>query len=102
MAPESLKERQPDRRTDIFSLGVVLYELWSGRHPFRSTTTIETIDRVLNTRPASLRDIVSGTPAALDQAISKCLAKSPQDRYQDALELLADLKKVEAARAQSN
>jgi serine/threonine-protein kinase len=102
MAPESLRERRPDRRTDIFSLGVVLYELWSGRHPFRSATTIETINRVLNEKPASLCDIVSGTPAALDQAINKCLSKKPAERYQDTFELLADLKKVTPARAHTN
>jgi serine/threonine-protein kinase len=102
MAPESLRERQPDRRSDIFSLGVVLYELWTGRHPFRSATTIETINRVLNEKPASLDNIVSGTPAALEHVIGKCLAKLPQDRYQNTVELLADLKKVESARAHTN
>jgi eukaryotic-like serine/threonine-protein kinase len=102
MAPESLRERLPDRRTDIFSLGVVHYELWSGQHPFRSVTTIETVNRVLNETPVSLRNIVSGIPAALEQAISKCMAKRPQDRYQDTFELLADLKKVEVARAHTN
>jgi serine/threonine-protein kinase len=102
MAPESLRERQPDRRSDIFSLGVVLYELWSGRHPFRSASPIETINRVLNEKPAALGSIVSGTPAALERAISKCLVKVPQDRYQNTFELLADLKKVASARAHTS
>jgi tRNA A-37 threonylcarbamoyl transferase component Bud32 len=102
MAPESLRERRPDRRTDIFSLGVVLYELWSGRHPFRSATTIETVNRVLNEQPASLCKIVSGTPVALEQAVNKCLSKNPEDRYQDTFELLGDLKRVASARAHTS
>jgi serine/threonine-protein kinase len=101
MAPEILLQQAPDRRTDIFSFGVVLYELWTGQHPFRSPTPIETANRIINEHPGLLRNVIPGTPAALEQTIGKCLCKNPADRYQDALELLTDLTSIESARAQS-
>jgi serine/threonine-protein kinase len=101
MAPEVLSEQSPDTRTDIFSFGVVLYELWSGRHPFRSKTGIETANRILNDRQVPLGNLVPATPAALEQVIDKCLCKEPGDRYQDTLALLADLTKIESARSRS-
>ena len=97
MAPEIFYERTPDHRADAFSLGVVLYELWSGCHPFRSPTTIETANRVLNDSPALLGDLVPGTPVELDRAIQKCLSKDPVDRYQDTQELVVNLRKIAAA-----
>src|SRR5262249_54107452 len=101
MAPEILLERAPDTRADIFSFGIVLYELWSGTHPFRSSSTIETANRIMNSQPSSLVSVVPGTPAALAQVISRCLNKNPADRYPDALTLLSDLNKIELARAHS-
>jgi eukaryotic-like serine/threonine-protein kinase len=101
MAPEILMEQMPDARSDIFSFGIVFYELWSGRHPFRSNTRIETANRIMTEQPSSLMSFVAGTPASLDQIIAKCLSKKPADRYQDALSLLSDLSKVESARANS-
>src|SRR5262249_34116526 len=101
MAPEVLLEQAPDTRTDIFSFGIVLYELWSGRHPFRCSTAIETANRIMTEQPLFLNELVPGTPASLEQVIRKCLSKSPADRYQDTFELLADLTKIESARANS-
>jgi serine/threonine-protein kinase len=101
MAPEILLEQMPDTRSDIFSFGIVFYELWSGRHPFRSHTAIQTANRIMNEQPSPLRSFVPGTPESLDQIIARCLTKNPGDRYQDAIALLSDLKKVEAARASS-
>jgi serine/threonine-protein kinase len=101
MAPEVVLEHTPDARADIFSLGVVLYELWSGHHPFRSTTVIETVNRILIDPPVPLTDYAPGTPVELDRAIGKCLFKNPQDRYADILELLSDLNKIKSARAHS-
>jgi tRNA A-37 threonylcarbamoyl transferase component Bud32 len=101
MAPELILERPPDARADIFSLGVVLYELWSGNHPFLSTTAIETANRILHIPPSPLRHFLPDTPVELELAIGKCLSKNPSDRYADVLELLSDLTKVKSARAQS-
>ena len=102
MPPEVFMEQAPDMRSDIFSLGVVLYELWSGQHPFRSATAFETANRIMSAAPTPLGDFVPGTPLALEQAIGKCLCKNPDDRYQDTLELLSDLTTIKEARAQSN
>jgi serine/threonine-protein kinase len=101
MAPEVLSEQTPDTRTDVFSFGVVLYELWSGRHPFRSGTAIETANRIMKDQPVPLVKLIPGTPASLEQVIGKCLCKNPADRYQDTHELLTDLTKIESARARS-
>jgi serine/threonine-protein kinase len=87
MAPEILLEQMPDTRSDIFSFGIVFYELWSGRHPFRSHTAIQTANRIMNEQPSPLRSFVPGTPESLDQIIARCLTKNPGDRYQDAIAL---------------
>jgi serine/threonine-protein kinase len=94
MSPEVFLEREPDARSDIFSLGVVLYELWTGHHPFRSPTTIETANRVLHEAPPPLIHFVPDSPVGLEQALRRCLWKHPFDRYQDIAELLSDLAKI--------
>ena len=94
MSPEVFLEHTPDVRSDIFSLGIVLYELWSGHHPFRADTTIETANRILKDTPAPLSHYVPATPAELEQAIHKCLAKNACDRYQNIREMASDLAKI--------
>jgi serine/threonine-protein kinase len=102
MAPEILAEKAPDSRTDIFSFGVVLYELWSGQHPFRASTAFATANRIMNEDPDLLSKLIPATPASLDAVIARCLRKDRSERYQDTVELLADLRKIEAARATSS
>jgi tRNA A-37 threonylcarbamoyl transferase component Bud32 len=102
MSPEVFLEHMPDARADIFSLGVVLYELWTGQHPFRSSTTIETANRVLQASPNRLSNFISDTPDELENVIEKCLSKNPDDRYQTALELLADLTKIAVYNSRPN
>ena len=101
MAPELVLEQSPDERSDIFSLGVVLYELWTGHHPFRSTTAIETANRILHDPPSPLSHFVPNTPMELEQTIRKCLSKNPGDRYANIIELLSALTKIKSARARS-
>jgi serine/threonine protein kinase len=97
MAPEVLLEREPDRRADIFSLGVVFYEALSGRHPFQAASILATSTRILHDAPVPLRHLNPKVPAELERIVAKMLAKDPTQRYATAADLLVDLRAVEHA-----
>jgi serine/threonine protein kinase len=96
MAPEVLLENLPDPRTDIFSLGVVLYEMLTLKNPFLSSSFVATSERILHETPASILGFNPHVPAGLDEVVMKAMAKSPAQRYANARELLADLRAVQA------
>ncbi len=96
MSPEALLGNEPDARTDIFSLGVVLYETLAGRHPFLAESFVATSDRILHERPVSLRRLNRRVPAKLERLITRMLAKDPAERVASAEHLLEDLRQVEA------
>ncbi len=84
-SPEQLKEfKNIDRRTDIFSMGVVLYQLLTGTLPFHEDSIAETIDKIINGEPDSPRKIVPEIPVKLERVVLKCLAKDPAHRFQTA------------------
>jgi serine/threonine protein kinase len=88
MAPEQAVGQPVDRRTDVFALGVVLYQLVTGKHPFRGDSEFATLARICDRLPAdSPRKYVPGLPAALEEAMLKALAKQPAHRFADMLEL---------------
>jgi serine/threonine protein kinase/tetratricopeptide (TPR) repeat protein len=94
MAPEQALGHAVDHRADLFSLGVVLYELATGRMPFAGSSATEIIDRILHeTAPAPSR-FDAAIPAAFDTVVARALEKSPTFRYQSARALQADLKDV--------
>jgi serine/threonine-protein kinase len=101
MSPEQALGRELDDRSDIFNLGIVLYELVAGQRPFRGATTGETINSVINTQPEPLGLENPIFSPALDNIISKCLAKAPEERYVSAKALADELRtlKVESKRA---
>ena len=103
MSPEQALGRELDDRSDIFNLGIVLYELVAGQRPFRGATTGETINSIINIQPEPLGLENPLFSPALDNIISKCLAKAPEERYASAKELADDLRtlKVESRRAKS-
>ncbi len=95
MAPEVLLGGEADHRSDIFALGVVFYEMLTGRHPFDAEHRAPTAGRTLQVTPAAIRELVPGVPAELQRIIVRMLAKSPEERYARASDLLADLRALE-------
>jgi eukaryotic-like serine/threonine-protein kinase len=91
MAPEVLLQRPDDGRSDIFSLGLVFYEMLGGEQPFRSESLATTVARIVHDDPPPLKNI----PAPLAQVISRAYAKDPANRYPNVGELLADLRRVQ-------
>jgi eukaryotic-like serine/threonine-protein kinase len=87
MSPEQLEGRAVDARSDLWSLGVVLYELASGRHPLRAATPAMTIANVLKVEPAPLAQLAPALPAIFCAAVDRCLEKDPQRRFASAQEL---------------
>lgn len=87
MAPEQAKGQTLDHRTDLFSLGSVLYTMASGRPPFRAANTIAVLKRVCDDTPRPINEIIPETPQWLCDIISKLHAKDPEDRFQSAKEV---------------
>ena len=94
MAPEQALGRDVDHRSDLFSLGVVLFELSTGRPPFAGGSATEIIDRILHETPPPPSRFTSAVPAALDAVIARALEKSPAFRYQSAREMHGDLRSL--------
>lgn len=95
MSPEQALGRDMDHRTDLFSLGVVLYEMATARLPFPGATPSETMARILNAQPEAMARFNYELPEALDRVVRKCLEKDRERRYQSARELQVDLKSLE-------
>ena len=98
MSPEQALGHPVDHRSDIFSLGVILYEMATRRLPFSGSTPAERIANIVYAEAPSLSQRNPSTPAELERVIRKCLAKDPDDRYQSAHELELDLRNLEHGR----
>jgi serine/threonine-protein kinase len=97
MPPEVLKGRSADKRSDIFSLGIMTYELLTGRRPFRGPTISALIYSILNDNPAPPSQVNNRAPAIFDRICDKCLRKDPDQRYQSTVEISTELKQFVAA-----
>lgn len=92
MSPEQALGKPLDRRSDLFSLGIVLYEMATGRRPFPGGNPVEILSKVISTAPDPLSKWNYATPEEMDRIIRKCLEKNPDDRYQSAREIGIDLR----------
>ncbi len=91
MSPEQVRGQTVDHRTDIFSLGAVLYEMLSGRRAFQGSTSADTMSAILKEEPADLSSTGRHLPPALARTVHRCLEKDPAERFQSARDLAFNL-----------
>ena len=91
MAPEQLEGKPVDSRADLFSFGAVLYEAVTGKRAFEGSSQASVIAAILEREPRPPSELTPTSPAALDRAIRRCLAKDPDERWQSALDLKSEL-----------
>jgi len=94
MAPEQLEGKEADTRSDLFSLGAVLYEMATGKRAFEGKSQASLIASILKETPQPISAVTSVSPPALDRIVMRCLEKDPEDRYQTARDVLLELKWV--------
>jgi len=90
MSPEQIEGKELDGRSDIFSLGAVLYEMLTGQRAFPGKSQLSVASAILEKEASPISSIKPMTPPALDHAIKKCLAKVPDERWQSASDLAAN------------
>jgi len=95
MSPEQARGQDLDHRSDLFSAGIVLYQLTTGRLPFEGATLAETVEKISHTQPEAIARFNYEISPELERIIRKCLEKKPAERYQSARELLIDFRRLQ-------
>jgi len=101
MSPEQVEGKEVDGRSDVFSLGAVLYEMLTGLRAFEGKSQLSVASAILEKEPAPISSVKPMTPPALDHAIKKCLAKLPDERWQSASDLASELKWITESAGQA-
>jgi eukaryotic-like serine/threonine-protein kinase len=101
MAPEQVAGEEADHRSDIFSLGVLLYEMATGQRAFQGQTRTSLIAAIVGSEPRPLRELQPMTPPALEHVIAKCLEKDPEHRWQSAHDIAEELRWIGEAGSQA-
>ncbi|MEO6259966.1 MAG: protein kinase, partial [Thermoanaerobaculia bacterium] len=101
MAPEQLEGLEADARTDIFSLGAVLYEMATGNRAFDGKTKTSLIAAIVKETPRPIAELQPLTPPAFEHVVDKCLAKDPDDRWQSAQDIASELQWISSAGSQA-
>ncbi|HEU5410484.1 MAG TPA: protein kinase, partial [Candidatus Acidoferrales bacterium] len=101
MAPEQMEGKDADARSDIFSLGAVLYEMATGKRAFEGKTTASVIAAILEREPPAISTVQPMSPPALDRAVKICLAKDPDERFQSAHDVKLQLEWIREAGSQA-
>lgn len=94
MSPEQLKEEEVTSQTDLFSLGIVMYELLAGKHPFNADKFSRLVTMILNEEPPPIREVRTDVPEVLEDIVKKAMQKDVKDRYAMGLDLATDLNKA--------
>jgi serine/threonine protein kinase len=94
MSPEQARGTKVDSRSDVWALGVVLYEMVTGEQPFKGDFSEALVYSILNETPSPVTSLRSGVPLELERFIDKCLAKEPEERYQHLDDLIVDLNRL--------
>jgi len=97
MSPEQVRGKELDPRSDIFSFGIVLYEMLSGRHPFKKDTGLTTMSAILSEEPPPITGVADGLPEGIRILVDRMLAKEPGDRYASMADVLAALRDLIAS-----
>jgi tRNA A-37 threonylcarbamoyl transferase component Bud32 len=95
MSPEQARGRQLDHRSDIFSMGIVLYEMVTGSLPFQGDTALDTMHAIAYEETRPVTTLRSNLPSSLQRVVGRCLRKKPEDRYEGTRQLVQDLKAVQ-------
>jgi eukaryotic-like serine/threonine-protein kinase len=97
MSPEQLEGSEADARSDLFAFGSVLYEMLAGRKPFDGRSSASVVTAIMSLEPTPVVDLQPLSPPGVDYVIARCLAKDPEERWQTARDLLAELRRVAAS-----
>jgi dipeptidyl aminopeptidase/acylaminoacyl peptidase len=97
MSPEQARGKPADHRSDIFNLGIILYEMLSGRRPFKGESSVDTLMAIAKEDPPDLSQVRPGIPPGLERVVHHCLEKNPEERFQSTRDLAFDLEALQGS-----